>query len=100
MQPLPYAGWVAMTIRSYYLEEDPKSRDKFWSNHGKVNNYPFYLRYCKENKRQPDGPPPGYVGPKGNALAIPGMIAATFGAVMLWFVGGVMASGTGRIKKS
>jgi hypothetical protein len=100
MQPLPYAGWVAMTIRSYNLEERPKTRDRFWSNHGKVNNYPFYLQYCKDNNRQPDGPPLGYVGPKGNPLAIPGMIAATVGAVMLWFVGGVMTSGTGRIKKS
>jgi hypothetical protein len=100
MQPLPYAGWVAMTIRSYYLQEDPKARDKFWSNSGKVANYPYYLQYCKENDRQPDPPPPGYVGPKGNPLTMLGMIAATFSAVLLWFLGGVMASGTGRIKKS
>ena len=95
MNRLAYAGWATLTMRSYYELDSQDARKRYFSPSGRVANYPYYVAYCNRNGYTPDAPPPGYTAPKTNSgnMALAGV---GFMATFFWFLGGIMAGGTGR----
>ena len=100
MERFTYARWVSNTIKSFYLEDNQETRDKFYTNSGRVANYPYYVQYCEDNDHEPDNPPKGYKMPKGSKLVPIGLAVGAWYTLLFWFLGSVAVSGTGRSKKS
>ena len=96
---LPYAGWVAYTLREAGKENDQAERGKYFSNTGRIDNYDNYVAFCKSEKKQYDSPPDGYWESKEKPWHKPTGIAMGLTGILLWFIAGVIGGSTGQSRQ-
>jgi hypothetical protein len=90
----PYARWANERIKQITDEGERKAtRDKYFSNSGKLIKFDNYRDYCRAINAEPDPAPDGYweskVTPAHTIAGILGIVMMMF----LWLIGGT-AKGT------
>ena len=93
---MPYAGWVAYTLREAGKDNDQQERAKYFSNSGRIERYDEYVAFCKAEKKQYDSPPDGYWESKEKPWHKPTGIAMALTGILLWFISGVIGGSTGQ----
>ena len=96
---MPYAGWVAMTLRDNGDQDNQEARAKYWTDSGKVEFYDQYVAFCKQEKKKHDPPPEGYWESKEKPWHKPTGILMGLTGILVWVTSGIIGGSTGQVRK-